>query len=844
MSRDRRGTLFLAVVLIGIAVCVVSVQAACDKGCDCLTPAEAKKLGYEYCGGVRTSCSTDLLNPKYCYGKPVTPAPVPVKCGEGCSCLDPAKATASGYEYCDTPIAVCGYDTAKNPLYCFRKPEPVTATPVKCADGCTCMAPEKAKAAGYTYCGGEQVACNKDSAGTLMFCFSPPVVEEKTTAVPVTCAKGCSCIAPEKARAAGYTYCGGEPIVCDRDSKGYPLYCYGKLSEEPVTCPSTCTCMVQENAAAAGVAPCGGFRTLCGDASAKTPMYCYEKPRVPQKCSSGCSCLAPEKAKAAGYSYCGGNQVLCGFDTAKNSLYCYEKISAITVEKVSTTPTTVVVEKVKVTPTTQITKRADRGFFSGIFDTFFGRRCTGGETLCNGECVDLQSSADHCGACDTRCASGEGCHGGACRELPGGGGIDCPPEWIPCGQQCFNPQVDESHCGDCGTACPDGYTCQAGTCCDPDGCPAPTAWCDGDCVDILRSESHCGACDTRCDSSEYCINGVCGVIGQGGSDCRSDWLVCGVDCVNPQTNSENCGACGNVCPPGRECSGGSCVCAAGTTECARNPLGGLTPRKGWNTICTNTQNDADNCGVCGNACRSDQVCEDGHCTCSHVTDPCDGVCVNIRFDPENCGNCNSRCNDQNPDCCYGQCTNLQTDENNCGGCSLPNTATKKCAEGFICCDGQCVNPRTNPHHCGDCGIGCGGLCCNGVCTNIQLVPNRNQCELCGLQCDQATEFCCDGVCTNIRDDIYDCGACGNDCDSGEVCCDEWADPEFGGIYCADLNNSPLNCGSCGHQCGSFHNFCEYGYCCMRLFVTDDSEGWLVNCLGDSPGAGTGEVVGH
>ena len=811
---DRRRTIFLAAVLIGIAVCVVSVQAVCDKGCECLTPAEAKNLGYQYCGDKPQVC-TDALSKtvtvKYCYEKPVTPAPVPVKCGEGCSCMDPAKATASGYEYCDTPHAVCGYDAGQNPLYCFRKPEPVTATPVKCADGCTCMPPEKAKAAGYTSCGGEQVACNKDSAGNPLYCFGKPetAVEEQTItqiakAVPVSCPKGCSCLDAAMVNKTGYRYCGGTRTLCDYDA-------------------------------------------------AKNPMYCFENllTPVPQTCSPGCSCLAPDKAKAAGYTYCDGKQTLCGYDSAKNSLYCYQKTSTKAVGEVSTTPMIVAVEKVTVIPAERIVEKVTTpgGVFPDILGMLFGGGCPKGATRCGDVCVDLQFSESHCGACNSPCGSGEVCEDGVCRLAVAAAGAQmmarpCPEGWINCDDRCFNPNVDESHCGDCGTACPDGYTCQAGTCCDPDGCPAPTAWCDGDCVDILRSESHCGACDTRCDSSEYCINGVCGVIGQGGSDCRSDWLVCGVDCVNPQTNSENCGACGTVCPPGRECSGGSCVCAAGTTECARNPLGGLTPRKGWNTICTNTQNDADNCGVCGNACRSDQVCEDGHCTCSHVTDPCDGVCVNIRFDPENCGNCNSRCNDQNPDCCYGQCTNLQTDENNCGGCSLPNTATKKCAEGFICCDGQCVNPRTNPHHCGDCGIGCGGLCCNGVCTNIQLVPNRNQCELCGLQCDQATEFCCDGVCTNIRDDIYDCGACGNDCDSGEVCCDEWADPEFGGIYCADLNNSPLNCGSCGHQCGSFHNFCEYGYCCMRLFVTDDSEGWLVNCLGDSPGAGTGEVVGH
>jgi len=296
MFGDRRKSLFLIAVLIGVAVCVVSVQAACDKGCECLTPAEAKKVGYGYCGGKQTVCGYDLARTvKYCYGKPVPAAPVPVKCGEGCSCLDPAKATASGYEYCDTPHAVCDYDANKNPLYCFRKPETVTATPVKCADGCTCMAPEKAKAAGYTSCGGEQVACDRDSAGNLMFCFSPPVVEEKTTAVPVTCATGCSCMAPEKAKAAGFTYCNEKQTVCDKDTAGNTLYCYGK----PVIVEPTL----------------------------KFPA-----------CAKGCSCMNASTVNRTGYRYCGGTRIQCGIDTAKKPLYCFEKL----VREKTTSPTTFV----------------------------------------------------------------------------------------------------------------------------------------------------------------------------------------------------------------------------------------------------------------------------------------------------------------------------------------------------------------------------------------------------------------------------------------------------------------------------------------------------------------------
>jgi len=802
---DRRRTIFLAAVLIGIAVCVVSVQAVCDKGCECLTPAEAKNLGYQYCGDKPQVC-TDALSKtvtvKYCYEKPVTPAPVPVKCGEGCSCMDPAKATASGYEYCDTPHAVCGYDAGQNPLYCFRKPEPVTATPVKCADGCTCMPPEKAKAAGYTSCGGEQVACNKDSAGNPLYCFGKPetAVEEQTItqiakAVPVSCPKGCSCLDAAMVNKTGYRYCGGTRTLCDYDA-------------------------------------------------AKNPMYCFENllTPVPQTCSPGCSCLAPDKAKAAGYTYCDGKQTLCGYDSAKNSLYCYQKTSTKAVGEVSTTPMIVAVEKVTVIPAERIVEKVTTpgGVFPDILGMLFGGGCPKGATRCGDVCVDLQFSESHCGACNSPCGSGEVCEDGVCRLAVAAAGAQmmarpCPEGWINCDDRCFNPNVDESHCGDCGTACPDGYTCQAGTCCDPDGCPAPTAWCDGDCVDILRFESHCGACDTRCESSQYCINGVCGVIGQGGSDCRSDWLVCGVDCVNPQTNSENCGACGTVCPPGRECSGGSCVCAAGTTECARNPLGGLTPRKGWNTFCTNTQNDEDNCGVCGNACSSTKVCRNGQCTCREGEVYCDSCpegepscdvpCVDFTFDPDHCGNCNRRCQDPTPDCCYGQCTNLLTDVNNCGHCSLPGRLSSACAPGFTCCNGRCVNTVTDRRNCHECGNDCGedGVCCNGHCTYPSFYPGWDMCRVCGLNCELINENCCDDHCVDLLNDENNCGACGNAChnfpysDRHMICCNgactdlQWGYRELvEGGYTSD----DASCGTCGHTC-PFMDFCNHnGQCCF------------------------------
>lgn len=53
--------------------CQIKVEAKpiCPEGCECLTEAQAKDLGYEYCGGEKIVCGYDQYqNPMYCYQKP------------------------------------------------------------------------------------------------------------------------------------------------------------------------------------------------------------------------------------------------------------------------------------------------------------------------------------------------------------------------------------------------------------------------------------------------------------------------------------------------------------------------------------------------------------------------------------------------------------------------------------------------------------------------------------------------------------------------------------------------------------------------------------------------------
>jgi hypothetical protein len=91
-------------------------------------------------------------------------------------------------------------------------------------------------------------------------------------------------------------------------------------------------------------------------------------------------------------------------------------------------------------------------------DSLVATGCTLGLTMCSGACVDLRSSAGHCGACDTACGSDQFCIAGTCNDA-------CDAPLVLCGGQCVDLQVDETACGACGTVCASGL-CVTGECTD------------------------------------------------------------------------------------------------------------------------------------------------------------------------------------------------------------------------------------------------------------------------------------------------------------------------------------------------------------------------------------------
>ena len=127
--------------------------------------------------------------------------------------------------------------------------------------------------------------------------------------------------------------------------------------------------------------------------------------------------------------------------------------------------------------------------------------------------------------------------------------------------------------------------------------------------------------------------------------CANPTVRCGQGCVDSERDAKNCGACGSACRSGQVCVASSCVCNSGTFPCDGE--------------CVVRDNDVKNCGACGVQCGAGQVCEAGVCklSCSlgATSTLCSSACVNLNTDATNCGSCAVAC--ENSQTCHnGRCT--------------------------------------------------------------------------------------------------------------------------------------------------------------------------------------------
>ena len=113
-------------------------------------------------------------------------------------------------------------------------------------------------------------------------------------------------------------------------------------------------------------------------------------------------------------------------------------------------------------------------------------------------CVDTNSSALHCGACNQPCPAGVPCMSGEC---------SCPASTTLCGDTCLDTDSDPAHCGGCDRPCDAGLFCLEGNC--TDDCGTLTE-CSGACVDLDTNPLHCGDCNAPCADAEACEGAMCG----------------------------------------------------------------------------------------------------------------------------------------------------------------------------------------------------------------------------------------------------------------------------------------------------------------------------------------------
>ena len=265
--------------------------------------------------------------------------------------------------------------------------------------------------------------------------------------------------------------------------------------------------------------------------------------------------------------------------------------------------------------------------------------------------------------------------------------------------------------------------------------------------------------------------------------------------------------------------------------------------------CSDVSSDVDNCGACDNVCDLPNVdqhdCVASACTivsCDADFDDCDttdanGCEADLQADRAHCGGCNTACAaDRICDAgscvgcpagevvCGNSCIDTDTNPAHCGACDaacdLVNVDTHGCVAGsctVVTCDagyGDCdaaaangceVDLLATDAHCGACGNACGAgeICCNGSC--VDLNADAQNCGACGNAC-AAGESCCGGACADLTNDFNNCGACGNSCSAGEVCSqgscqlDCAAGETDCNGSCVDLNTDVDNCGACGNAC--------------------------------------------
>jgi len=286
-------------------------------------------------------------------------ATAPVDCPAGCSCLSQADAKAKGYDSCSGQLTLCGYNSAQNPMYCYKTgltvafrtvttiSVPTTAPPASCPQGCECLSNANAQArygTSYTKCSAD-ICGYEQSTATLAAVEQVPKYCVKPQAPTPVCPEGCSCMVESAAKEkfGVYTRCSETPCYSAvTGAAAVNAYCFKQgQTPTPVTCPQGCDCISDATAKAKS-----GIFTRCSEdicgyeqstatvaAVVQVPKYCMKQEGPSPVCPEGCACLPEDDAKLKGLEQCDNSQTPCGYQSvtatantqaSRKPLYCYK----------------------------------------------------------------------------------------------------------------------------------------------------------------------------------------------------------------------------------------------------------------------------------------------------------------------------------------------------------------------------------------------------------------------------------------------------------------------------------------------------------------------------------------
>ncbi len=407
-------------------------------------------------------------------------------------------------------------------------------------------------------------------------------------------------------------------------------------------------------------------------------------------------------------------------------------------------------------------------------------------------CVDINTDANHCGTCDTRCPTEQVCAAGRCA---------CPTGQRLCSGACVDAMTDNGNCGGCGRACPSGQLCTAGAC----ACSGGTTLCGGACIDTRSDASNCGGCGVRCATGQFCTAGRCSVT------CDAPRTSCGsgasLHCADTRSDATDCGACGNACAAGANatatCAAGVCsqTCAANFRDCNGSAADGCE---------VDTRAAIAHCGACGNACPSranaTAACAAGVCgiTCADGFADCDGAAANgcevdLRSSPTSCGACGRACT-TGQTCAAGMCTatcgNGRVDVGeSCDtaiAAGMTGACPRSCASTGTCSTTRLTGASTCAAACETTPItGC--INADGCCPSTCNSTNDNDCAVrCGNGVVETGELCDTGIAAGMT------GACPTTCSPMGTCAR--ASLTSGGTCAAMCTSTPITACANGDGC--------------------------------------------